>query len=73
MTPTDCCPACGARNNCSMANAASQDTPCWCFSVHIEPSALEALPPEWRNQACLCPNCAKAQGTLPSALAKQLT
>ena len=35
---------------------------CWCFHVPIAPQVLEALPAEARDQACLCPRCASAQG-----------
>ena len=56
-TPTHC-PACGARNDCTLADPRTADQACWCFSVNIDPAVLEALPLELRNKACLCPRCA---------------
>ena len=32
------------------------------FEAPISPQVLEALPAEARDQACLCPRCAGAQG-----------
>jgi Cysteine-rich CWC len=54
------CPACGARNSCTLADPRTATQPCWCFSVSIDPAVLQALPPEVRDQACLCPRCALA-------------
>jgi hypothetical protein len=53
------CPACGRSNRCARAADAGAQH-CWCFSTAIDPAALEALPPELRNRACLCPACASA-------------
>ncbi|WP_311971405.1 cysteine-rich CWC family protein [Pseudomonas baltica] len=58
------CPACGASNACTLANPATADQPCWCFTVNIDPAILEALPTELRNQACLCPRCAQVDAQL---------
>jgi len=67
MTAPDLCPACGARNDCSMASAQTEHLPCWCYSVSIDPEILRALAPEQRNSACLCPRCADVLNQLPSA------
>lgn len=63
------CPACGAANLCGLANPASATQGCWCFSVSIDPAIIEALPAELRNQACLCPQCAKVDEQLKAAQA----
>ncbi|WP_426118637.1 cysteine-rich CWC family protein [Pseudomonas sp. DSP3-2-2] len=55
---TDRCPACGSSNRCSLADPRTVDQACWCFSVEIDPAVIEALPPEVRAKACLCPRCA---------------
>lgn len=52
------CPACGQSNQCALANPISATRPCWCFSVQIDPQALERVPADLRNRACLCPRCA---------------
>ncbi|MBV7564685.1 cysteine-rich CWC family protein [Pseudomonas sp. sia0905] len=56
---TERCPLCGKANGCVIA-AGQSDVPCWCFEAQIDPTALERLTPEQRNQACLCPACAGA-------------
>ncbi len=61
MTPPQRCPLCGETNRC---DPALRDRPCWCFTAAIDPAALERLPHEQRNRACLCPACA---GTVPPA------
>ncbi|MEB0206210.1 cysteine-rich CWC family protein [Pseudomonas sp. CCC3.1] len=73
MTAPNLCPACGARNDCSMASAETKDQPCWCYSVSIDPQILQALPLEQRNSACLCPRCADVLNPLPPAPTEQLT
>ncbi|MCO7514642.1 cysteine-rich CWC family protein [Pseudomonas guariconensis] len=52
------CPACGALNQCSLADPRSATQNCWCFAVTIDPAALQAVPAELRDKACLCPRCA---------------
>lgn len=64
MSDTTLCPACGARNDCSLADPARAAQACWCYSVTIEPAVLEALPAELRNAACLCPRCAQVDAQL---------
>lgn len=61
------CPACGARNDCSLADSRTADQACWCYSVNIDPAVLEALPPELRDRACLCPRCARVDAQLQAA------
>lgn len=62
MNPTRC-PRCGQRNQCAQAESATAVTDCWCFGARIDPAVLDSLPPEQRNTACLCPDC--AQGLAP--------
>jgi len=52
------CPACGKLNSCAQAASDSEVTHCWCFGVEVKPQALQDLPPEALNRACLCPACA---------------
>ncbi|BBR52607.1 MULTISPECIES: cysteine-rich CWC family protein [Pseudomonas] len=61
------CPACGALNQCSLADPRLATQPCWCFTVTIDPAALRALPDELRNKACLCPRCAEVDDQLKAA------
>lgn len=61
------CPACGARNDCALADPRTADRPCWCYSVSIDRAVLEALPTELRNAACLCPRCARVDEQLKRA------
>lgn len=61
------CPACGAGNACTLADPLTAAQPCWCFSVSIDPAVLEALAPELRNQACLCPRCAQVDEQLKAS------
>lgn len=67
MTTPALCPACGARNDCALADPRTADQTCWCYSVRIDPAVLDALPDELRNQACLCPRCAQVDAQLRSA------
>ena len=55
MNEPELCPACGARNDCTLADPRRAGQACWCYSVDIDPAIIEALAPELRNQACLCP------------------
>ena len=67
MTPPSLCPACGARNDCSLADPRTVDQACWCYSVSIDPKVFEALPEALRNTACLCPRCAQVNQQLRDA------
>ncbi|WP_025804998.1 MULTISPECIES: cysteine-rich CWC family protein [Pseudomonas] len=64
MNSPNLCPACGARNDCSLADPRTADQACWCYSVSIDPAVLESLPPELRDRACLCPRCAQVEAQL---------
>ncbi|WP_397458097.1 cysteine-rich CWC family protein [Pseudomonas asplenii] len=64
MPDPNLCPACGARNECRLADPRTADQPCWCYSVSIDPAVLQALPAELRNAACLCPRCARVDEQL---------
>jgi hypothetical protein len=33
--------------------------PCWCTQVDFAAELLARVPPEARNLACICPNCAR--------------
>ncbi|WP_315809007.1 cysteine-rich CWC family protein [Pseudomonas sp. C9-3] len=52
------CPLCGQSNRCTQADSALEGQPCWCFSTRIDRNALERIPPELVDRACLCPRCA---------------
>lgn len=52
------CPLCGQSNRCTQADPALEGQACWCFSERIERNALERIPPELVDRACLCPRCA---------------
>lgn len=58
------CPLCGAANECAAAQTGSFDTPCWCASITVDPTALATIPEAKRDQACLCPRC--AMGRVPA-------
>ncbi|MDF9621103.1 cysteine-rich CWC family protein [Pseudomonas entomophila] len=67
MTDPQRCPACGAANQCGLADPRSATQGCWCFNVSIDPTILEALPAELRDKACLCPRCAAVDEQLKAA------
>ena len=67
MNDTRHCPACGASNQCSLADPRSATQACWCYSVTIDPAVLKALPAELRDKACLCPRCAAVEAQLQAA------
>lgn len=52
------CPLCGQSNRCTQADPALEGQACWCFSERIDLNALERIPPELVDRACLCPRCA---------------
>ena len=54
------CPRCGQPNRCAQAGQDQPVQDCWCFHVPIAPGALEQLPAEAGDRACLCPNCLRA-------------
>ncbi|HEY2150800.1 MAG TPA: cysteine-rich CWC family protein [Vicinamibacterales bacterium] len=57
------CPLCGRSNACGQLAGASE---CWCMTTKIAAAALEAVPIEMRNRACICQACARkaAAGTV---------
>ena len=67
MTDPQRCPACGAANQCGLADPRNATQGCWCFNVSIDPAILEALPAELRDKACLCPHCAAVDEQLKAA------
>lgn len=52
------CPLCGQSNRCTQADPALAGQSCWCFSTPVDREALESIPPELVDRACLCPRCA---------------
>ncbi|MHA6492789.1 cysteine-rich CWC family protein [Pseudomonas borbori] len=68
MNDSNTCPLCGHANQCAQARSTEPVSDCWCFAATIAPEALDRLPTEQRNQACLCPGC--AQGLPPTAPAR---
>ena len=60
------CPLCGGPNACAPAQTGSLATPCWCRDVTIAPAALERVPQEQRQRACICAACA-GQAVTPIA------
>ncbi|WP_188981579.1 cysteine-rich CWC family protein [Pseudomonas matsuisoli] len=54
----DRCPVCGALNQCGLVAEARVAGECWCFQTSIAPAALDRLPADERDVACLCPRCA---------------
>ena len=67
MRDTQTCPACGASNQCSLADPRTATQDCWCYGVEIDPQVIEALPDELRDKACLCPRCARVEEQLQAA------
>ena len=67
MKKPDLCPACGASNDCSLADPRTVDRACWCYGVSIDPAVLQALPAELRDKSCLCPACAQVEMQLQAA------
>jgi len=59
--PNSTCPLCGAPNECAPARSGTHDTPCWCWNITIDPAILAKIPPEARNEACLCRRCATGE------------
>ncbi|HTN30836.1 MAG TPA: cysteine-rich CWC family protein [Pseudomonas sp.] len=56
--PHQRCPLCGGANQCTPAATGHFDGECWCTQVIVSPEALQRLPPDQIDQACLCPRCA---------------
>lgn len=67
LPDTRLCPACGASNDCTLANPETVTQTCWCYSASIDPAVLEALPAHLRNTACLCPRCAQVDANLQNS------
>ncbi|HTO20667.1 MAG TPA: cysteine-rich CWC family protein [Pseudomonas sp.] len=56
--PHQRCPLCGAANQCAPASAGHFDVECWCTQATVSPQALQRLPADQVDRACLCPRCA---------------
>ena len=59
--PNNTCPLCGGPNGCAPAATGSFDSPCWCTTAVIDPSALARIPEAQRNLACICRRCATGE------------
>ena len=57
----DHCPLCGQPNACAVSACGRFDVDCWCTQITFAPEALERIPPELKNKACLCSRCAQGQ------------
>ena len=51
------CPTCGEPNQCGLSQGKSE---CWCFGALISSAALERIPSQAKNLACICERCAAA-------------
>ena len=51
------CPLCGQPNHCQLCTASVYKGSCWCSLVKIPDELLAQVPPESRNQACICRDC----------------
>ncbi len=58
------CPVCGDSNTCGMAQG---KTECWCMAVKIPQAALDRIPSEAKNVACICARCAALATTTSAA------
>ncbi|RTL02755.1 MAG: hypothetical protein EKK59_01315 [Neisseriaceae bacterium] len=56
--PNQTCPLCGGLNQCVPAQSGSFDQPCWCTQATFSAELLARVPPEQRQQSCICPRCA---------------
>ncbi|HDS1756472.1 cysteine-rich CWC family protein [Pseudomonas sp. M5] len=70
MNDSQRCPACGALNQCTLADPRTAPAACWCYAVNIDPAVLKALPTELRDKSCLCPRCAAGAGLPENAPAQ---
>ena len=52
------CPLCQGDNDCGTARGSGT---CWCFSARIPEDVLERVPPQLRDQACVCERCASGR------------
>jgi cysteine-rich CWC protein len=49
------CPTCGEPNACGLSQGKSE---CWCFGALVTSAALDRIPSQAKNLACLCARCA---------------
>ena len=52
------CPLCGQDNMCG---AVAGKVTCWCFTHPLPDVVRERIPPEARDEACVCRWCASGQ------------
>jgi hypothetical protein len=60
------CPICGADNQCGVTRGRGT---CWCFTRPIPDDVLDKIPPEAREQACVCQACACGNRSPSDAMA----
>ncbi|MBC5785550.1 cysteine-rich CWC family protein [Ramlibacter sp. USB13] len=56
------CPLCGAANRCAMElerETGLPQGPCWCTQAAFGADLLACVPPEAKDRACICQNCAR--------------
>jgi hypothetical protein len=51
------CPLCNGSNDCQRCTVATYKGACWCAKVQIPEQLIAQVPPELRNQACICRDC----------------
>jgi len=59
---TNLCPLCGQPNRCAMElerETGVAQGPCWCTRVDFGAELLARVPAQARDQACICPSCAR--------------
>ncbi|MDA0292918.1 MAG: cysteine-rich CWC family protein [Verrucomicrobia bacterium] len=54
--PASCCPLCGGLNGCGSGQTDSL-AGCWCTGMSLPAELLARVPPNQRNQVCICRNC----------------
>jgi Cysteine-rich CWC len=52
------CPLCAGDNNCGAARGSGT---CWCFTLRVPEDVLERVPPDLRDQVCVCERCASGR------------
>ncbi|MGH7990405.1 MAG: cysteine-rich CWC family protein, partial [Limisphaerales bacterium] len=51
------CPLCGQPNDCQLCTVAAYKGQCWCAQVAMPDALLAQVPPDLRNQTCICRDC----------------
>ena len=66
------CPLCRQPNDCQLCTTTAYKGPCWCAQTEIPAALLAQVPPDQRNQACLCRTCVTTWHRAPKAPPKIL-